>query len=165
MVNAKRVHNETEAKTRVKKKPALAIPCLVILKGVLNILKLNTGSPGLKILKMAGKAIKRENSGIKIQVRFKKKPIFIDDTAATKRQKAYMLMRKKIFLENKTAKRSNKIIKTLTRASRACRKPCFAAYASENTDSLIKEHTPNMERWIKLPLLTCFYLSLGYLVP
>lgn len=86
MVKTKSKHNDTLVKTRIKKKLALAMPCLVMLKEKVNTLKLNTASPGVNKLKSAGKATKRENNGIKTHVRFKKKPRLIDEETASARQ-------------------------------------------------------------------------------
>jgi hypothetical protein len=88
------MHSDTLVKTRRKKKLALAIPCLVTFKVKVNILKLNTGSPGVNISKSAGRAIKRENRGTKIQVRFRKKPNRMEEQAVSTRQNAYMPIRK-----------------------------------------------------------------------
>ena len=58
---------------------ALAMPCFVITRVKEDILKVNNGSPGLKMLNNAGSAIQRENTGINNQVRFKKNKISIEE--------------------------------------------------------------------------------------
>jgi len=95
------------------------MPCLVIVKGILNILRLETGSPGVNILKIDGRPMKKEKRGIKNHVRFKKNPSRIEEQAASIRQNIYIAIRKRILLENRTAKRKNKILRTLARGSRA----------------------------------------------
>ena len=90
MVRVKSTHSDTEVRTRKKKITALPAPCLVIMSLRPNILKIATGSPGLKKLNKAGTAINNEKSGIKNQVRSKKKPRFMEDNKASKRQSAYI---------------------------------------------------------------------------
>lgn len=146
------MHSDTLVKTRIKKKLALAIPCLVMLKGKVNILRVNNGSPGVSILKKLGRQINRENKGIKIHVRFKKKPKCIEENTASKRQNAYIPSRKQMFFEKRTARSKSRILRSLIRGSRACKKPCLAAHSSENIDSNRNERVPLRERSIKLPV-------------
>jgi hypothetical protein len=128
VVKTKSIHRDTLVKTRIKKRLALAMPCLVTLKEKVNILKLTIGSPGVNILKSAGRAIKRENNGIKTHVRFKKKPRWIEERPASTRQNIYIPIRKWTFLENRTAKRKNRRLGNLIRGSPACKNPIFDAF-------------------------------------
>jgi len=155
-------HNDTEDRTRIKKKLALIIPSLVIANGMPNTPKLNTGSPGLNISKRAGRAMKRAKTGMNTQVRFRKKPMRIEEITARKRVSAYMPIIKTMLRENKTAKIQDNRINTLNRASRACRNPFLEAYSSENIDSSRKYRAPINERSIKLLLLnisSAFFLQ------
>jgi hypothetical protein len=87
VVKTRSAPKDTEVKTRIKKMLALAMPCLVIITGIEKILKVNSGSPGLNILDKAGIAIQREKSGIKNQVRFKKKTRPMEEKKASNKQK------------------------------------------------------------------------------
>lgn len=68
----KRITRDTEAITRLTNNAAPAAPCRVITSLNPKIPKENSGAPGVNTLNKAGMAIKSENSGINIQVRFKK---------------------------------------------------------------------------------------------
>jgi hypothetical protein len=65
---------DTLVVTRITNSAAVLKPDRLITNFVPKNLKINKGSPGVKALNSAGMAIKRENSGINIQVLFKKNP-------------------------------------------------------------------------------------------
>jgi hypothetical protein len=73
-----RTAKDTEVTTRPKKMPADMSPGRVIINGPAD----TTGSPGETKLKSAGMAISSEKKGMKIQVRFRKKPSPILENSA-----------------------------------------------------------------------------------
>ncbi len=68
----------------------------------LAILKVTSASPGVKILNKAGIAIKSENNGMNIQVRFKKNPKLILERYVKSKHRAYRHTRIETFLVKST---------------------------------------------------------------
>ena len=88
VVILKRTTKDTEVITRVTKNAAPDRPWRVTISLSPAIFSVAMVSPGVKMLKMAGRAIKSENRGMNIQVLFKKKPRWILEKHANRRDVA-----------------------------------------------------------------------------
>ena len=85
VVRLKSTANDTDVVTRATKKLAPSTPWRVMLIVDPPILKVISESPGVTTLNKAGMAMKRENKGINIHVRFKKNPrLILEQSVSTK---------------------------------------------------------------------------------
>ena len=98
-------------------------PWRVIMSFMPTILNARSGSPGVTTWNKAGMAIKSENKGINIQVRFKKNPILILEQSVSNKHNAYRHAIIRIFLVNSICMRKRRKVKVLTRGSKDCKRP------------------------------------------
>lgn len=160
----KRITKDTQVTTRTTNNIAPNKPGRLIINLIPHNLKINNGSPGVKVLNNAGMAIKRENRGINTQVLFKKKPKLILEKYANKRHTRYRDTKSGIVLIKSTEIRNSVKDAALMRGSIDCRNPFFRAMSSEKTDSLKKEMALKIERSIKLLFLKPKVNRLSWLV-
>jgi hypothetical protein len=98
-------------------------------------------------------AIRNENMGIKIQVRFKKKPTLILEQSVRSKHNAYRHKRMKRFLAKSICMMKRRKVKVLTLGSNDCKRPFLDAYSSAKIDPFKKDRAPLIERSMKLWLL------------
>src|SRR4030042_911587 len=135
VVILKRTTKDTAVVTRTTNNCAPNKPCLVMM--ILNppSFMLSSASPGVKTLNNAGTAIKRENSGMNIKDRLRKKFRLMLEQYDKSKHSAYSPSKTKIFFvrRTETIKRRNVIV--FIQGSIDCNSPFFNAYSSAKTDS------------------------------
>jgi hypothetical protein len=92
-----------------------------------TILKSTNGSPGVTTLNKAGMAMKSENRGMNIHVRFKKNPMLILEQSASSKQSAYRHSKMKRFLVSSICTMNRRKVKVLILGSNDCKRPFLDA--------------------------------------
>ena len=110
------------------------------------ILKTASGSPGVKILNIAGIAIKSENRGTNTQVRFKKNPKLIREAWVKIRQSVYRHNKTKRLLVKSIWRINKRKVTLFILGSKDCKNPWREAYSSAKMDSFRKDKAPIIER-------------------
>jgi len=148
------ITKDTEVMTRVTNNTAPDKPGRVITNLNPSNLKINNGSPGVKVENNAGMAIKSEKIGINIQVLFKKNPRLILEKGVNSKQNKYKHIKRGMLFIRSAAMRKNAKVTVFIRGSIDCRNPSPDAYSSAKMDSLKKDSATRRERSIKLLLFT-----------
>jgi len=153
---------DTEAMTRVTNNTAPDKPGRVITNLNPSNLKINNGSPGVKVENNAGVAIKSEKTGINIQVLFKKNTRLILEKETNNKQNKYKHIKRGVLFIRRVEMRKKAKVTVFIRGSIDCKNPSPEAYSSAKIDSLKKDKVLKIERSIKLLVFIANLTDLFY---